>query len=90
MTLIFFGSWFSHSVTGWTQYNDEQQQHHQPEVSWVGFVRSPDFWNQTLQNWQSEFLAVGTMAIFSVYLRERGSPESKEVGAPHAKSGGED
>ena len=43
----------------------------------------PDFWGRTLQNWQSELLAIGTMAVFAIYLRERGSPESKEVGAPH-------
>ena len=41
----------------------------------------------TLQNWQSEFLAVGSMAILSVYLRQRGSPESKPVGAPHGATG---
>ncbi len=36
-----------------------------------------------MQNWQSEFLAIGVMVIFTVYLRQRGSPESKPVGAPH-------
>ena len=46
-----------------------------------------DFWERTLQNWQSEFLAVGSMAILSVYLRQRGSPESKPVGAPHDETG---
>jgi hypothetical protein len=90
MTVLFLGSWFAHSATGWTQYNQERADHGAPEVSYVGFLRTPDFWNQTLQNWQSEFLAVGSMAIFSVYLRQRGSPESKEVGAPHVHTGGED
>ena len=47
------------------------------------YLVSPDFWGRTLQNWQSELLAIGTMAVFAIYLRERGSPESKEVGAPH-------
>ena len=47
------------------------------------YLVSPDFWGRTLQNWQSELLATGTMAVFAVYLSERGSPESKEVGAPH-------
>ena len=45
-----------------------------------------DFWNRTLQNWQSEFLAVGSMAVFTIYLRQRGSPESKPVGAPHGET----
>jgi hypothetical protein len=46
----------------------------------------PDFWDRTLQNWQSEFLAIGAMAIFAVFLRQRGSPESKPVGAPHSET----
>jgi hypothetical protein len=49
----------------------------------VGYLKSPDFWQATLQNWQSEFLAVGSMIVFSIYLRQRGSPQSKPVGAPH-------
>ena len=49
--------------------------------------RRADFWENTLQNWQSEFLAVGSMAILAVYLRQRGSPESKPVGAPHGATG---
>jgi len=53
------------------------------ELSWGGYATSPDFWSRTLQNWQSEFLAVGSMAAFTIYLRQRGSPESKPVGAPH-------
>jgi hypothetical protein len=83
MTGIFLGSWFAHSVTGWTEYNNGQAEHEQPELSWVGYLGSADFWQTTLQNWQSEFLAVGSMVILSVYLRQRGSPESKPVGAPH-------
>jgi hypothetical protein len=50
---------------------------------------SPDFWNRTLQNWQSELLAVGSMVVLSIYLRERGSPESKPVGEPHTSTGAE-
>ncbi|MGH2979477.1 MAG: DUF6766 family protein [Solirubrobacterales bacterium] len=83
MSAIFLGSWFAHSVTGWTDFNAEQVQHDQPGVSWLGYLGSADFWQTTLQNWQSEFLAVGSMAILTVYLRQRGSPESKPVGAPH-------
>jgi hypothetical protein len=83
MSGAFLGSWFAHSVTGWTEYNNQQVEHEQPELSWVGYLGSADFWQTTLQNWQSEFLAVGSMVILSVYLRQRGSPESKPVGAPH-------
>jgi hypothetical protein len=87
MTLIFFGSWFAHSVTSWTDYNDEQTEHDQPTVSWLTFLGKPHFWEQTFQNWQSEFLAVGSFVVLSIYLRQRGSPESKPVGASHGATG---
>jgi hypothetical protein len=83
MGFIWLASWFGQSVTGWSEYNAEQIQHQAAPVSWTGYVTSADFWEATLQNWQSEFLAVGSMIIFSVYLRQRGSSQSKPVGAPH-------
>ena len=87
MGLIFIGSWFAHSVTGWSTYNSDQIEHEQEPLSWLQYIGSADFWETTLQNWQSEFLAVGSMAVLSIYLRQRGSPESKPVGAPHAATG---
>jgi hypothetical protein len=87
MTAIWLGTWFAQSVTGWTQYNAERLDHQMATVGWWHYLGRPDFWEKTLQNWQSEFLAVGTMAIFAVYLRQRGSPESKPVGAPHTATG---
>jgi len=86
MALFFLGSWFGQSVTGWTQYNDDQHEHKDKAVAYAQYLQEPDFWNRTLQNWQSEFLAVGSMAIFAVYLRQRGSPESKPVGARHEET----
>ncbi|GAA2919385.1 hypothetical protein GCM10017596_24270 [Microbacterium keratanolyticum] len=83
MTGIFFFSWFAQSVAGQVVANEENAQHGVSPVTWVEYVASPDFWNRTLQNWQSEFLAVGAMVVFSIYLRQRGSSESKPVGAPH-------
>jgi uncharacterized protein DUF6766 len=87
MGLIFFGSWFAQSVTGRTEYNQEQIEHKQAPLSWSQYVGSGDFWQTTLQNWQSEFLAVGSMVVLSIYLRQRGSPESKPVGSPHESTG---
>jgi hypothetical protein len=87
MGLIFLATWLSESVTGWTEYNSDQLAHQHAAVSWASYLGSPDFWEKSLQNWQSEFLAVGTMAVFTVYLRQRGSPESKPVGAPHDETG---
>ena len=87
MGAIFLASWFAESVTAWTVFNADQVDHEQSAVGWLNYLTTPDFWEKTLQNWQSEFLAVGTMAIFTVYLRQRGSPESKPVGAPHDETG---
>jgi hypothetical protein len=87
MVTIWLGSWFGQSVTGRTAYNAERLDHRQDPLSWTDYVGTADFWESTLQNWQSEFLAVGTMAIFAVYLRQRGSPESKPVGAAHEATG---
>jgi hypothetical protein len=87
MGTIFLLSWFAQSVTGRNDYNDDQLTHHQSPVSWVAYLGSGHFWEQTLQNWQSEFLAVGSMAVLSIYLRQRGSPESKPVGTPHDATG---
>lgn len=83
MTLIFFATWFAQSLNNWRVFNREQVEHHATAVSWGRYLIEPDFWEKTLQNWQSEFLAIGTIVVFSVYLRQRGSPESKPVGAPH-------
>jgi hypothetical protein len=86
MGAIWIASWLAQSLTGRIAYNAEQLDHHAATVSWPAYVTTADFWNRTLQNWQSEFLAVGSMVILSVYLRQRGSPESKPVGAPHAET----
>jgi hypothetical protein len=87
MIAIWIGSWFAQSITGVSEYNAERLDHSQVAVSWFDYLGRPDFWEKTLQNWQSEFLAVGSMAILAVYLRQRGSPESKPVGAPHDATG---
>jgi hypothetical protein len=87
MLFCFIGSWMTQSVADWRAFNHDQLDHHSSPISWGQYWVNSDFWNRSLQNWQSEFLAVGTMAIFAVYLRQRGSPESKPVGAPHDATG---
>ena len=87
MGSIWAGTWFAQSITGVTDFNAQRLSDHLPPISWLDYIRNADFWERTLQNWQSEFLAVGSMAIFAVYLRQRGSPESKPVGAPHDATG---
>ncbi|HEX2096230.1 MAG TPA: DUF6766 family protein [Solirubrobacterales bacterium] len=87
IALIFLSSWFAQSLTGWNVYNAEQVDHDSEAISWLAYLGKPQFWESTLQNWQSEFLAVGSFAVFAVFLRQRGSPESKPVGAAHADTG---
>jgi hypothetical protein len=88
MLFFFFLTWFAQSVTAWNVFNEDQHAHGEGALSWLGYVGTADFWDRTLQNWQSEFLAVGAMAIFAVYFRQRGSPESKPVGESHETTTG--
>ena len=87
MGSIFFASWTVQSIAGWATYNEQQLQRLQDPLRWSQYVLGSDFWSRTLQNWQSEFLAVGSMAVLSIYLCQRGSPESKPVGAAHSSTG---
>ena len=87
MGSIFLVSWAAQGASGWVVYNEDRLADLQDPVSLPGYLLAPDFWSRTLQNWQSEFLAVGSMAVLAVFLRERGSPESKPVGAPHDSTG---
>jgi hypothetical protein len=90
MGVIFIAAWFAQSVSGWTVFNDQQIAHGESQLSWLSYIGTSDFWEATLQNWQSEFLAVGSFAVLTIYLRQRGSPESKPVGAPHEDATGQE
>jgi hypothetical protein len=87
MGTIFLGSWLTQSIAGVAAFDEEQLSNLQDPLTWGQYLMEPDFWNRTLQNWQSELLAVASMAILSIYLRQRGSPQSKPVGSPHAATG---
>jgi hypothetical protein len=84
---LFLLTWAASSIAGWAAYNSQQLGQLEDPVSYLGYLGAADFWNRSFQNWQSEMLAVGSMAVFSVYLRQRGSPESKPVGIAHAETG---
>lgn len=87
MAALFLLSWLAQSIAGVAAYNEQQLRQLQAPVGWTQYIASADFWSRSLQNWQSELLAVASMAILSVYLRQRGSPESKPVGTPHTSTG---
>jgi hypothetical protein len=87
MGVVFLLSWLAQSVAGVVAFNEEQLANLEQPVSWPRYLVEPDFWNRTLQNWQSELLAVASMAILAIFLRQRGSPQSKPVGAAHMTTG---
>ena len=86
--LLFLLSFFLHAVGGAGHYNQDQMTHGKTErVSTVQYMSTSRFWFESFQNWQSEFLAVGMMVVLSIWLRQKGSPESKPVDAPHSQTG---
>jgi hypothetical protein len=86
--LLFLVSFFLHAAGGAREYNQEQVEHGSSElVTTLGYLATSRFWFESLQNWQSEFLAVGSMVVLSIFLRHKGSPESKPVDAPHSQTG---
>ncbi len=87
LLLLFVASFSLHAAGGASAYNDEQQSHGQPTVTVLGYLATSRFWFESFQNWQSEFLAVAVLVGASVYLREKGSPESKPVAEPHYETG---
>ena len=87
MGMIFLTSWLVQSIAGWASFNETRLQRMQDPIGWGSYLVNSDFWSRTLQNWQSEFLAVGSMAVLAIYLRQRGSSQSKPVGEPHDATG---
>jgi hypothetical protein len=86
--LLFLACFFAHAAGGAREYNEDQQAHGGAErVTTLGYMATSRFWFESFQNWQSEFLAVGAMVVLSIWLRQRGSPESKPVDAPHDQTG---
>jgi hypothetical protein len=88
--LLFLMSFTLHAVGGAEEYNQSQREHGSTEVvSTLEYMGTPRFWFESFQNWQSEFLSVGAMVVLSIFLRQRGSPESKPVDSPHSETGAE-
>jgi hypothetical protein len=83
LLLLFAGSWAGHVLGGFAEVNADRLAHAEPELSLMAYVWTPRLWFESLQNWQSEFLSIAAMVWLSVYLRERGSKESKAVHAAH-------
>jgi hypothetical protein len=84
--LLFLLTFWLHSVGGAGAYNQDQLEHGGRTVSTLGYIGTSRFWFESFQNWQSEFLALGSMVVLTIFLRQRGSPQSKPVHAPHSQT----
>jgi hypothetical protein len=85
--LLFLFSFVLHAMSGTAAANQEAMFHNEPTYSVWQYMGSSQFWFESFQNWQSEFLSVGVLIVLSIYLRQRKSPESKPVGASDDKTG---
>lgn len=85
--LLFLLSWIGHALGGFREYAADEALHRQPIPTLTDYLTSSRFWFESFQNWQSEFLAIASMVWLAVYLRQRWSPESKPVHAPHSETG---
>jgi hypothetical protein len=86
LLLLFLISWISHAVYGARKQCEDQMRHGGTCEGFASYMASADFWFESFQNWQSEFLSVAAIVILSVFLRQRGSPESKPVHKPHSET----
>lgn len=85
--VLFLACFSIHAVSGCSNYNEEQALKGQQSLTTIEYLQSSRFWFESLQNWQSEFLAILSMVVLSIFLRQRGSPESKPVHTPHSQTG---
>jgi hypothetical protein len=87
--VLFLVSFLAHAWGGAREYSEEQMSHGEAPVTVLQFMGTSEFWFQSFQNWQSEFLSIAAMVILTIWLRQYGSPESKPVHHAHAKTASE-
>ncbi|MBL7735581.1 MAG: hypothetical protein JNL51_08980 [Chitinophagaceae bacterium] len=85
--LLFLVSFALHFYGSLKGHNEEQLDKGLPPDHWNTYILEPRFWFESFQNWQSEFLAVASIVLLSIWLRQKGSPESKPVDAPYSQTG---
>jgi hypothetical protein len=84
---LFLLAFAGHAICGLAAANEEAVLHGRPVMTLPGYLTSSQFWFESLQNWQSEFLAIFAIVVLSIWLREKGSPESKPLEASHSQTG---
>jgi hypothetical protein len=87
LALLFAFSFGMHLLAGARHFSAERLQRGESAAGLLDYLASSTFWFESFQNWQSEFLSVGALVLLSIFLRQRGSPESKPVHMPHAHTG---
>ena len=85
--VLFLAAFAVHAASGAAAYSEELELHGQEPISALAYVGTSQFWFESFQNWQSEFMVVALLIGAAVYLRQRGSSESKPVHAPHSETG---
>jgi len=85
--ILFLISWFLHLYGSWLDHNEQQVLNGQPGDTVANYLTQANFWFETFQNWQSEFLSIASIVLLTIFLRQKGSPESKPVDAPHSETG---
>ena len=87
--LLFVISFILHASGGAREYNEQEIAHGGQAISVLQYVVTSKFWFESLQNWQSEFFSIAVLVVLSIFLRQKGSPESKPVDSPHSMTGHE-
>jgi hypothetical protein len=87
LMLLFAASFIGHGIGGAKVYNDEQMIHGAPQITVLEYMETSRFWFESFQNWQSEFFSIAVLVVLSIFLRQKGSPESKPVDAPYSETG---
>lgn len=77
---IFLGALVLQAIAGYAVFNEDQVEHLSPEGGFLRFVTSSAFASAVMENWQSEYLQFTLYILLTIWLLQRGSPESKELG----------
>ncbi|MCE7064939.1 DUF6766 family protein [Dyadobacter sp. CY326] len=85
--ILFLICWYLHLYGSWVDHNQENIVKGEPTDTMANYLLQANFWFESFQNWQSEFLSIASIVIFTIFLRQKGSPESKPVDAPDSKTG---
>ena len=85
---MFVVTFAAHWVFGQWKYNEDQALQHLPAMGLGAYLASASFWFTVFQCWEAEFAVIAIYVVFSIFLRQEASPESKPVGASDAQTGG--